>query len=879
MTAALRRLWALLTRRRVEAELDDELRFHLEMETAKNLAQGLPADAAATAARRDLGGMERTKDDVREARGLDRAGSALRDVRYAARALARSPALLAAVTLTLALGVGATTAIFSVVHAVLLEAMPFPEPERIVQVQPYPRSDPSDRGRTVPYLDFREWQRDSIFAHVALYNVAELDLVATGGEPRRIALAVVTHDFFAVLGVRPMLGRLPTTDEFNPGTERPLVLSHAMWRRMGARDDIVGSKISMTGIAVTVVGVLPPEAQWPLDADAWYPNRSRVDEGSLAPDNFIFHGVARLKPGHTIDEARARLDAVAQRIEAEFPAKRRGVGMTAVPLRTYLVGDSLARALWLLLGGIAFVLAIACANIANLQLARAAARQREMAMRVALGASHRRLVRQLVIESLVLALPGGALGLLVAHGMLRAIVALAPADLPRIGQVGLHPVVLGVAAGATLLVALLVGLVPAFQAARAAPADALSEGGSRGSAGPRSRRLASGLVVAEVALSLTLLAGAGLLIQSLSRLMRVRTGLDDARVLTFAASLPQATYASSASLHLFWSRMKSALAAEPGVEAVSFATALPLGGGGFYLGRTMIAEGAPRPPEGSEVRLMWNWVAPDYFRVLGQPLIEGRDFRDSDDSASTPAIIVNQAFVRAMYPDGRALGRRVISWRDENIVREIVGVVGDVRYDGATDSVRPIVYVPTGQQSIRTGIVLVRTTSHPADVIPAARRVLKSLEPAVAMARIQTMPEVMKASTARLRFNARLLVTFAALALVLAAIGLYGLLAYHVAQRRLEIGVRMALGAKRGAVVRMVLGRALRLSLAGAALGLAAALALSRLMRSQLYEVSPADPRTFAVVTALLLGVAALAACIPAWRATRIHPASALRSG
>ena len=486
MTRALRRLWALLTRRRVEADLDDELRFHLEMETARNVRHGMDDAAAETAARRDLGGIERTKDDVREARGLDRVDAVWRDVRLAARSLARSPALLVAVTLTLGLGIGATTAIFSVVHAVLLEQLPWPDAGRLVVPQSMRRGQ-SAYG-TVTYRDFVGWQADSVFQKVALYQMPEFDLAGDQDAPVRMRLAHITRDFFDVLGVKPLLGRLPFPEEYTPATERPLVLSYGLWQRMGGRADIVGTKLRMTSLPVTIVGVLPRGAGWPQNADAWYPQRGQPGESWMTEDNFMFWGVARLKPGAALEETRSRLDLLARGVEAQFPAKRKDITYTATPLRNDLVGDTLTRALWLLLGGIAFVLLIACANIANLLLARAAARQRELAVRIALGASRRRLVRQMVIESLVLTLPGGAFGLLVAHGTLRAITALAPANLPRLEQVGLHPVVLSVAAGVTLLVAFLLGLVPALQASAGAAPPACARGTWRHrSWSPRSR--------------------------------------------------------------------------------------------------------------------------------------------------------------------------------------------------------------------------------------------------------------------------------------------------------------------------------------------------------------------------------------------------------
>jgi putative ABC transport system permease protein len=548
-----------------------------------------------------------------------------------------------------------------------------------------------------------------------------------------------------------------------------------------------------------------------------------------------------------------------------------------------MVGEQLTRTLWVLLGAVAFVLVIACVNIANLLLARGATRERELSVRTALGARRGRLVRQLLTESVVLALLGGLLGTLLAMWSARALVAAAPAAaLQASVTIRLSLPVLAAALGATLLSAVVFGLVPALQASGAAPAQSLGERSTRSTSGVRSRRAASLLVVTEVALSLTLLAGAGLLTRSLLRLRAVDTGLDTRRVLTFQVAAPGVQFDTPPKVLRFWAEYRRRLEALPDVASASVSSAIPLGGGGFYLGRTMIEAGAPEPPAGSEVSIMWNIVSPDYFRTMGQPLLAGRDFTARDDTTATPAIIVTRAFAEAMFP-GRppaaAVGKRVFSWRDERIAREIVGVVGDVRYEGASDRPSPIVYVPLGQTPLRDGVVAVRKSSGDAAALARlARRELAAIDPAAAVAEVRTMDEVLSNSIAPHQFTALTLGAFAALAALLAAVGLYGLLSYGVAQRRHEIGVRMALGATSSGVVRLVLHRSLVLVGVGTAIGLAGSLAVTRVLGSLLFEVKPSDPAAFAGASLLLVVVALAASYVPARRATRVDPLVALRA-
>jgi predicted permease len=872
-----RRLRAALFSGHRESELDEEIRFHLEMEAQKNRELGMTDDSARRAALRDFGGVSRAKEGSREQRGLPRIESLARDLRIAARSLRRSPGFAFVAILTLGLGVGATTSIFSVVHAVLLDPLPFREPERLVVPQSVPVT--GGDGWAISYRDFRSWSEAGVFEHVAFYSSPELD-VTGGAEPMRATVEVVSRDFFTVLGVRPALGRLFAPDDYQRGASIPVVVSDGLWRRLGGTREVLGREIRVTGIAGTVVGVLAPGEGWPVNGDLWVPRLAPVSRDDLAPDNFGYGAVARLKPGADLPATIERLGRLAAQVAQEFPQKRKDVSVTATPFRDWMVGPLLSRSLWVLLGAVGLVLLIACVNVANLLLARTTRRQHELAVRAALGASRGRLARQLLAESLLLAIPGGILGVALATAGTALLTGMAPSGVPGIERVALSAPVLVVALGSTLLAVLLAGLAPALQAAGSSAAQTLVEAGTRTTGSRAAGRLRAGLVVAEVALSLSLLAGAALLVESLRNLERVTTGVDVTRVVKFEASLPSTRYNTRASIMSFWNRLIERVEAAPGVTGGSVASSIPLGGGGFYLGRTMIEAGAAEPPAGTEVGLNWNAVTPGYFATLGQPLLAGRDFTARDDSAGAPVIIVNRAFAQAMFKGAPAVGRRVVSWRDERLPREIVGVVGDVRYSGVSDSIRPIVYVPLGQERPLSSIVmLVSGTAAPRALLDIARRELAALEPTVAMARPATMEEVRADSIAQPRFTAFLLAVFALSAVVLAAVGLSGLLSYTVAQRDREMAIRLALGASRGQVIRLVVKQAVALAGAGVVLGLAGAMVLTRVLRALLYGVQPGDPVAFAVVSVLLLAVAFAASWIPARRASRADPLAALKAG
>jgi putative ABC transport system permease protein len=875
-TRLYRRLRAVLFPGRNEAELDEEIRFHLEMEAQKHRGLGLSEEPARARALRDFGGVGRAKEESREQRGLPRLEALARDLRIAARSLRRTPGFALVAILTLGLGVGATTAIFSVVHAVLLDPLPFPDPGRLVVPQSVLVGG-GDRW-AVTYRDFQSWNEAGVFERAAVYQSPELD-VTGGAAPIRATVEVVTRDFFTVLGVQPAMGRLFAADDFQGAGTVPVVISDGFWRRMGGARDILGRELRVTGNAGTVVGVLAAGQEWPAGADLWVPRRAPVSADDLMPDNAAYGAIARLKPGITPAATDERLAELALRLERDFPQKRKDVSIAATPFRDWLVGPALTRSLWVLLGAVALVLVIACVNVANLLLARTTRRQHELAVRAALGASQGRLVGQLLTEALLLAIPGGALGVLLAVAGTAVLAGMAPDGVPGIERVGLSAPVLVVALASTLLAVVLAGLAPALSGSKGSAARALIEAGHRTTGTRTTRRLRSTLVIAEVALSLTLLAGAALLLESFRNLQRVAPGVDVEQTVKFEVSLPRATYQGRQQMLSFWDRLVARLQASPGVTGASVASAIPLGGGGFYLGRTIIEAGAPEPPAGAEVGIMWNAVTPGYFETLGQPLLAGRDFTAADDSAGPGVIIVNRAFVEAMFKGAPAVGRRLFGWRDERIAREIVGVVGDVRYAGVSDTLKPIAYVPLGQQPLRSNVVLVRGTAASATLLETARRELAALEPGVAMARPGTMAQVRDDSIAQPRFTAMLLGVFAASAVLLAAIGLSGLVSYTVAQRERELSVRLALGASRAGVQRLVVGQAMGLAGAGVGLGLAGALLLTRVLGALLYGVSPGDPVALALVAALLLLVGLGASWLPARRASRADPLQALKSG
>jgi predicted permease len=805
----------------------------------------------------------------------------MQDLKYATRTLARARGFAALAILTLALGIGGTTAIHSVVDAVLLEPLPFPDASRLVVPRSVDRATGDDWA--LAYADFLDWRDAGIFQHVSVFQRTEMDL-AGQGDPMRVAVTNVSEQFFDALGVSASLGRTLQPGDNALDRASVVVLADALWRgRFGADPDIVGRVIRMNGLERIIVGVMAPGVEWPTGTDVWSPMRIANPAAVLlaSRDNFTYEGIARLARTETLESTRARLDALAQRVELEYPATRRNVGITAIPATQALLGDTLPRTLWLLLGAVTLVLLIGCVNIANLMLARAGARQRELALRTALGATRGRLVRQILTESAVLAAIGGILGTVLAVWCVSILTTMAPATIPRIAETTVSYAALGTALLLSIACAFLFGLIPALQASATRPGSALGEGSQRLAGGRRARKGRSVLVIVEMAIALMLLTGAGLLTHSLLRLQNTDPGFQTARVLTFSVALPSgpgSRYASPAARRTFFANGLERLTTLPGVEAASMASALPLGAGGFYIGRGFLAEGWAEPPATAAIEGNWNVVAPGFFEALRVPLLRGRDFTARDDSASTPVIIINASFAARVFPGQDPIGKRVRSWPADAGLREVVGVVDDVRYYGPDDAKMPLVYVPYGQDAFGRMRFVVRTIGEPAGVVAAARRAIAALDPDVALALASTMNEAVDTALATPRFTTYLLGGFAGMALLLVAVGLYGVLSYSIAQRTREIGIRMALGARSGTVLRMVVREAVVLVTLGIVVGSVGALALSSVVESLLFEVTPTDPVTMAVVISMLAVVGAVAAWIPARRATRVDPLIALRS-
>jgi putative ABC transport system permease protein len=802
----------------------------------------------------------------------------LQDLRLTFRTLRKSPGFTAVAVLTLALGIGANTAIFSVVDTLVLRPLPYTAAERLV----VPRNLTPEGDRVAgSYADYLDWRRQTdVFERVALFQPGNVNL-AGAQEAERVLSLIVSQDFFATLGVRPVLGRTFLPDEHT--MERPdvVILSHGLWRRrFGGDPEIVGKAVVVNSVPSTVVGVMSRGATWPEDTEVWrpIPLAAIPTEDLTRRDNFIWQPVARLAPQASLETARARVAALAKSAAAEHPEFPASWSATVIPLGEWVAGPEMRTALLVLLGAVGLVLLIACGNVANLLLARSAARAREIAVRTALGAERLRLVRQLLTESLVLALLGGVFGCLLAAWGITTLVALAPPGTPRMDEVGLNLRVLVFGLAITLATSLIFGLAPALKAARSTLSTALREGAQRTTEGFRATRARGGLIVAEVALSLVLVVGAGLMIKSLVRLQQVDPGIRVERLLSAMITVPSAKYESEGERSAFYQELIRRLSELPDVEAIGLTSALPVGGGGLYLGRAFLSEGQPPPPAGPEHEGQWNVVSPGYFRTVGIPLVRGRDFTASDDSASTPVIILSESFARRIFLDGDALGRRIRSWRDENVLREVIGIVGDVRYSGLGEEPDPLVYVPHAQNAWSSMALVARSSADPSGAVAGIRRLVRELDPDLAVADVRTMPEVLDESLASPRFTTLLLSIFAAIALVLAAIGLYGIISYSVAQRTRELGIRLALGADAPHVRALVLRQGMTLTAAGLVIGLVGATAMSRVLSSLLYEVSTTDPPTFVAISALLATVALIATYVPARRATRVDPVVALRA-
>jgi putative ABC transport system permease protein len=805
----------------------------------------------------------------------DRLGELGQDLRFSGRQLWKNPGFTLVAVLTLALGIGATTAIFSVVYGVVLRALPFAAPERLVR--PFSVSAQGVAQPLFSAANFLDWRAASrTIAAAAAVQGTTLNLSGEQAEPERLRGARVSAGFFQVLGVRPLTGRTFQEGEDRPGNAGVAVISEDFWRRRyGGDRGVIGRSLTLNGEPHTVVGILARGTQLPTGVDVWVPlvvspaQRSRRGAAS-------FGGVARLAPGATLEQARAEAELIGRRLAAQYPDANAGFAdsMTVEPLQEQLVGET-RKPLLILLGAVGFVLLIACANVANLLLVRAAARESEIVIRAALGAGRARIVRQLLTESLLLAAAGGAAGMALAAWITRVLVTLAPRGIPRLQDIGLDGAALLFALGTSVLTGMLFGLAPALQASRTDLSGAIREGtrGSRGRGGTRAR---STLVVAETALAVVLLAGAGLLIRSFSRLQEVNPGFETRHALTFNLELPPGKYPDEARLRAFMAALLERMGRLPGVNAVGATTyGMPFQGNLNEI--TFSVVGRPPAPPGKEDVMRVAVATPDYFRALGLQIVRGRGFTAQDRDGAPQAVILNQTAARRFFPAEEALGKRLVLATKVPRNGEVVGVVSDFKQDALAKEIEPQVFLAYDQVPKESLSVVLRSDREPQILAGAARAQMRELDPDLPVFGLQPVAELVAGSTAQSRFYMLLLGGFAAISLALAAVGIYGVIAYAVRQRTQEIGIRMALGASRGKVLRMVVGQGLTLALAGAAAGLAGAFAAARGLRGLLFEVSASDPLTYLGVALMLVLVAAIASYLPARRAARTEPNLALR--
>jgi len=798
--------------------------------------------------------------------------SLLQDVRYGLRRLSKSPGFTIVAAGALALGIGANTAIFSVVNAVLLRPLPYPAPDELVQVwETRPRQNMASVEASPN--EFLAWAAEGrSFRHLAAVDFANYNLTGRG-EPERVTAALVSAEYFPAFGVAPAAGRAFLAEEDQPGKENVVVLTHDFWQtRFGGDPSVLDQTVSLDGAACAVVGIMPRGFRLPQDAKLARPIAFAPEARTRAGSHYL-QVFGRLAGGVTREQAGAELSGIAARLEQTFASTNAGHGVVLVPLREQLVGD-VRPALLVLLGAVGLVLLIACANLANLLLARAEGRRKEVAVRAALGASRWRIVRQLLAESVLLAAAGGGLGLLLAVWGVDLLVSLDPAGVQRVGEVALDAGVLAFTVALSLATGLVFGLAPALQASKTDFVETLKEGG-RSSTGPaRAGRLRGALVVSEVALTLVLLVGAGLLVKSFARLLDVDPGLDPRGVLTLDLSLPPAKYAERRQVAAFYERLLGEVAALPGVEVAGAVSVLPLGGDDNS--NFVEIEGRPPLAPGQALRAGRRNASPDYFRALRVPLKSGRALAPSDAADAPPAAVINEAMARAFFPGEDPVGKRLRTG-DNNPWVTIVGVVGDVRHRGLDVDTRPEMFFPHAQSPSRQMSLVVRSGGDPLALVGAVRERVRAVDKDQPVGNVKTMEAWVAESVASRRFAVLLLAAFALVAAGLAAVGIYGVVSYGVAQRTHELGLRLALGAQRSDVLRLVIRQGMKMTLVGAAVGLAAALALTRLMAGLLYGVSATDPLVFAGVALLLVAVALLACYVPARRATRVDPMVALR--
>ncbi|MCI0336773.1 MAG: ABC transporter permease [Acidobacteria bacterium] len=802
------------------------------------------------------------------------------DIRYGLRMLMKRPGFTLIAVITLALGIGANTAIFSVIYAVMLRPLPYWESERLVMI--WETDNPGREPGSVAPANFLDWRAQSrTLEDMAASRHWGFNL--TGRDrPEQLNGAVVSTNLFPVLGVKPILGRAFRPEEGQPGSSRVVILSEGLWqRRFGADPNIIGQELTLNAERFTVVGVMPEEVRYPEETQLWVAPRRLVPDFPLNPtaDATQIRGhqymrvIGRLQPGATLKEAQAEMDTIARRLAQQYAASNADAGVLLVPLRDQLFGN-LPQSLRILFGAVGFVLLIACANVANLLLARAAVRQKEMAIRAALGAGRIRLARQFLSESVLLALLGGCAGLLLALWGIGPLAALGPQSLRAINDLGVDGRILAFTLLVSVMTGIFFGLIPALQASKPDLNESLKETGRTAVGGLRRNRIHSLLVVSEIALSLVLLIGASLLIKSFWRLQQVNPGFNPERALTMNLSLPASSYPDKYQQASFFARVLQRIGALPAVESVGGISRLPLRGGNSS--RSFTIEG--RPPAARNPVADFRVITPGYFRAMGIPLMKGRVFNEKDNQHSPGVAIVSEAMARRYWPNEDVIGKRLtISLSDGDLPCEVIGLVGNVRHSGLEIEAAPEMYVSYLQSPWPSMTLVVRSAADAGTIMAAVREGIWAEDKNQPISSVTTMEQLITASTAARRFNMLLLALFAGVAVILAAVGIYGVMAYSVSLRRQEIGIRMALGARSRDVFKLVAGQGLRLTLTGVVIGLAVASVLTRLLSNLLYGVSATDPATFVAIALLLALISMLACYIPARRATKVDPMVALK--
>jgi len=876
-----------------EIEIVEEQALHLEAAYEAALADGVSeAEAEARAVQGydwrllecELSRAEQpfTKQAMRppleliERKGGMRMESFIQDLRFGARMLAKNPGFTLIAVITLALGIGANTAIFSVVDTLLLRPLPYPEPDRLVLLT---NKTSQARRAGISYPNFSDWrERAQSFEGMASWRVESFNLTGVD-KPVQLRGQTVNWNFFALLGVQSQLGRMFTSEDDRYGAARTALLSHGMWQeKFGGEPSVIGRKLLLGGEPHEVIGVLPQGFEYFRPTDVYLPiglllkpNTGMTDRGSVLG----LTAVARLKPGVTLQQANDEMVRLAAQVEREHPTVNTGRSAQAELLQDFM-SESVRQSLWVLLGAVGFILLIACVNVANLLLAQAAERQKEIAVRLALGAGRGRITRQLLSESLLIALLGGVCGVFIGRWMLGGLLALAPENIPQLSRVSLNNMVLLFTFGVSFLTSVLCGLLPALHASRIDLHTTLKEGG-RASAGAARDLTRKTLLVVEVSLALVLLVGAGLLVRSMARVLNVDPGFNPDNLLTVRMAPPNGTY-DKARRRVLFDECLTRVSALPGVRSAAITYALPIGGGQQW-GTEFYAADKPIPQRGEFPHMEFTPISANYFEAMGIRLLRGRWFNSADAATSAPVAVINEALAHRIWPDEVPLGKRLKQGLPENGAPwlEVIGVVADVKEYGVEVDTPMQTYVPLAQLPPASFWLTVRTVSDPLQSVAAVERAIHSIDKDLPVFAIRSMDQVLDSSRAQRLLTLALLVSFAALALVLAAVGIYGVISYSVKQRTHELGIRMALGARRGDVLKLILGQGLKLAIIGAVIGLGAAFALTRWMESLLFDVRPTDPLTFAVITFVLLSVALLACWLPARRATKVDPLTALR--